>query len=126
MSTDEKRIFGLVCVSGLAFLALTVLGHSVDAVWLDVVSGAVGSVAFLVLVWLQFTRARREPAYARYVRYATLAFVPWFALMHGLAFVVPKGWRLEYAVGGVALLVLLRQLAKRLARPSAISPEPPA
>jgi hypothetical protein len=117
MSTDEKRIFGLVCVSGLAFLLLTVLRHSVDALWLAVVSGAVGSVAFVVLVGLQLARARREPAYARRLRYATLAFVPWFALMFGLAFVVPEGWVLAYAVGGVALLVLLNQLAKRLARP---------
>jgi hypothetical protein len=116
MSADEKRIFGLVCVSGLAFLALTVLNHSVDALWLNVVSGAVGSIALVVLVCLQLARARREPAYGRRLRYATLAFVPWFALMFGLAFVVPKGWVLVYAVGGLALLVLLNELAKRLAR----------
>jgi hypothetical protein len=92
MSTGEKRIFAFVCVSGLAYLVLTALNHSVDSLWLDVVSGAVGSVAFLVLVWLGLTRARREPAYGRYLRYATLAFIPWFALMFGLAFVVPEGW----------------------------------
>ena len=115
MSAYEKRIFGVVCASGLAFLVLTVVNRSVDALWLDVVSGAVGSVAFLVLVWLQVGRARREPAYGRYLRYATLAFVPWFALMFGLAFVVPEGFVFVYAVGGVAVLALLARLAKRLA-----------
>jgi hypothetical protein len=116
MSANEKRVFAFVCVSGLAFLALTVLNHSVDALWFDVLQAAVGGVALVVLVWLGLARARREPAYARYVRYASLAFVPWLALMLGLAFVVPEGWGFEYAVGGVAVLALLAQLAKRLAR----------
>jgi hypothetical protein len=116
MSADEKRIFGFVCVGGLAFLVLTVLNRSVDAAWLDIVRAAVGCVALLMLVWLALARARREPAYERYLRYATLAFVPWLALMLGLAFVVPKGWVLEYALGGVAVLALLRQLVKRLAQ----------
>jgi hypothetical protein len=117
MSTHEKRIFGLVCLSGLAYLGFTVLNRSVHALWLDVVSGGVGSVAFLVLLGLQLARARREPAYARYLGYATLVFVPWFALMFGLAFVVPEGWVFVYVVAGIAMLALLAQLAKRLARP---------
>ena len=116
MSTDEKRIFGVVCVSGLAFLGLTVLSRSVDALCLDVVRGAVGSVAFVVLVWLALARARSEPTHARYLRYATLVFVPWLGLIFGLAFVVPEGWVFAYAVGGVAVLALLARLAKRLAR----------
>ena len=91
MSSADKRIFGVVCVSGVAFLVLTVLSRSVDAVWFDVLSGAVGSVALVVLVSLQLARARREPQYARLLRYRTLVFVPWFALMFGLAFVVPAG-----------------------------------
>jgi hypothetical protein len=117
MSTDEKRIFGVVCLSGLAFLVLTVLNRSVEAFWLDVVRGLVASVAFVVLVALQLTRARREPAYARLLGYWTLVFIPWFALMFALAFVVPEHWVLAYAVGGVAVLVLLARLVKRLARP---------
>jgi hypothetical protein len=117
MSTAEKRIFAFVCVSGLAYLVLTVLNHSVDAVWFDVVREAVGGVAFLVLVWLGLARARQEPAYGRYLTYASLAFIPWFALMFGLAFVVPEGWVFVYAIGGVAVLALLARLAKRLAGP---------
>jgi hypothetical protein len=117
MSTDEKRIFGVVCLSGLAFLVLTLLNRSVEAVWLDVVRGVVGSVALVVLVALQLGRARREPAYARLLGYWTLAFIPWFAVMFGLAFVVPERWVFAYAVGGVAVLVLLARLVKRLARP---------
>jgi hypothetical protein len=117
MTSDEQRILGFVFISGLVFLILTVLSRSVDAVWLDVLRGAAGSVALVVLVGLQLARARREPPYARWLGYATLAFVPWVALMFGLAFVVPSGWVFEYTVGGVALLALLAQLVKRLARP---------
>jgi hypothetical protein len=117
MSIAEKRIFVFVCVSGLAFLVLTVLNHSVDGVWFDVLQAAVGGVALVVLVWLGLARARHEPSYARYLRHATLAFGPWFALMVGLAFVVPEGWVFEYAIGGVAVLALLAQLVKRLAGP---------
>jgi hypothetical protein len=117
MTTDEKRIFGVVCASGVAFLVLTVLNRSVDAVWFDVLYAATGAVAFLVLVWLPVKRARREAPYARLLRYKALVFVPWLGLMFGLAFVVPSGWAVVYAVGGVALLWVLAQLAKRLARP---------
>jgi hypothetical protein len=116
MSAAEKRILAFAAVSGLVFLVLTVLHGSIHAFWFDVLSAAVGSVALIVAVWLGLARARQEPAYARRLRYATLFFVPWVALMLGLAFVVPEGWVLEYAVGGVAVLAVLAQLAKRLAR----------
>jgi len=79
--------------------------------------GPGGRHPFLTIVWLQRQRARRDPGYARELKLKSAFFISWVVLALGVLFVVsmPLGWPALAAL--VALLWLLAQLAKRLARP---------
>ena len=91
--------------------------------WVEPIVPVIGTLGLILIVLegaldLTVTRERQGlivTAAASSLASFLLCLVA-FALMFGLAFVVPEGWIFEYAVGGVAVLALLAQLVKRLAR----------
>jgi hypothetical protein len=112
----DLRIGALAAVGGAGYLLLTAVRHMADSAWIDVARLVAAGIPFLAIVWLLVRRARREPRYAKELKLKNALFVAWLALALATLFIVPKPWAWLVIVTLVALLWLLAELAKRLAR----------